>query len=154
MSELACVFDVGTTGARTIIFDINGKLIAKSYQEYSIQPQPEGISEQDPLIWWNAVKKTCNNVVRKINVNDIIGIAASFQRQTVTFLDNKGEVLHPALTWMDGREESSTKDWGKGEGLRRAIPKTLWLKKNKPVIFKKVSKISSRLAPASRAWMM
>ena len=142
MSKLACVFDVGTTGARTIIFDINGKLIAKSYQEYSIQPQPEGISEQDPLIWWNAVKKTCNNVVRKINVNDIIGIAASFQRQTVTFLDNKGEVLHPALTWMDGREETNTRDWFKEDGTRRTIPKVLWIKKNKPEVFKKLSKIA------------
>ncbi len=57
MNELACVFDVGTTGARTIIFDINGKLIAKSYEEYIIPKQPYGISEQDPLIWWKAIKK-------------------------------------------------------------------------------------------------
>ena len=110
MSDLACVFDVGTTGARTFIFDINGKPIAKSYEEYTIPKQPYGISEQDPSIWWNAIKKTCNDLVKKININDIIGIAASFQRQTVTFLDNKGSVLHPALTWMDGREETSAKD--------------------------------------------
>ncbi|MHA2038423.1 MAG: FGGY family carbohydrate kinase [Promethearchaeota archaeon] len=63
MSELACVFDVGTTGARTIIIDINGKPIAKSYEEYTIPKQPYGISEQDPLIWWKAVIKTCNAVV-------------------------------------------------------------------------------------------
>ena len=50
MSELACVFDVGTTGARTFIFDINGKLVAKSYEEYTISKQPKGISEQNPLI--------------------------------------------------------------------------------------------------------
>ncbi len=142
MSELACVFDVGTTGARTIIFDVNGKLIAKSYVEYVIPKQPYGISEQDPLIWWNAVIKTCNDVVKKININDIIGIAASFQRQTVTFLDKIGEVLHPALTWMDGREETSTKDWFKEEGTRRTIPKVLWIKKNKPEVFNKLSKIA------------
>ncbi len=142
MSELACVFDVGTTGARTFIFDVNGKLIAKSYEEYTIPKQPKGISEQDPLIWWNAIRKTCNDVVKKININDIIGIGAAFQRQTVTFLDNKGIVLHPALTWMDGREETSAKDWFKEEGTRRTIPKTLWIKKNKPEVFKKISKIS------------
>ena len=129
MNELACVFDVGTTGARTFIIDINGKLIAKSYEEYTIPKQTKGISEQDPLIWWNAVKRTCNEVVKKININDIIGIAASFQRQTVTFLDNKGIILHPALTWMDGREENSAKDWLSEEGVRRTIPKVLWIKK-------------------------
>jgi len=142
MSDLACVFDVGTTGARTFIFDINGKLIAKSYEEYTIPKQPKGLSEQDPLIWWNAIKKTCNDVVKKININDIIGIGASFQRQTVTFLDNKGFELHPALTLMDGREETSAKDWFKEEGTRRTIPKILWIKKNKPEVFKKISKIS------------
>ncbi len=142
MSELACVFDVGTTGARTIIFDINGKLIAKSYEEYTIPKQPYGISEQDPLIWWNTVKRTCKNVVKKVNINDIIGIAVSHQRQTVTFLDREGKVLHPALTWMDGREENSAKDWLSDEGMRRTVPKILWIKKNKPEIFKKVSKIA------------
>ncbi len=142
MSELACVFDVGTTGARTFIFDIKGKLIAESCEEYTITKQPKGISEQDPLIWWNAIKRTCNDVVKKININDIIGIAASFQRQTVTFLDNKGTVLHPALTWMDGREETSAKNWATEEGVRRTIPKILWIKKNKPDLFKKISKIS------------
>ncbi|MCK4285883.1 MAG: hypothetical protein KAX18_06755 [Candidatus Lokiarchaeota archaeon] len=142
MNELACVFDVGTTGARTFIIDINGKLIAKSYEEYTIPKQTKGISEQDPLIWWNAVKRTCNEVVKKININDIIGIAASFQRQTVTFLDNKGIILHPALTWMDGREENSAKDWLSEEGVRRTIPKVLWIKKNKPDLFQRISKIS------------
>jgi xylulokinase len=142
MSELACIFDVGTTGARTIIFDINGKLVAKSYEEYIIPKQPYGISEQDPLIWWRAVKKTCNDVAKKINIHDIIGIAASFQRQTVTFLDKMGTILHPALTWMDGREEVSSKDWFKEEGTRRTIPKVLWIKKNKPEVFKKISKIA------------
>ena len=141
MSDLACIFDVGTTGARTIIFDINGKLIAKSYEEYAIPKQPVGISEQDPLIWWNAIKKTCNDVVKKIDINSIIGIGASFMRQTVTYLDNKGNVLYPALTWMDEREETTTKNWTK-EDLRRTIPKVLWIKKNKPELFKKISKIS------------
>ncbi len=142
MNDLACIFDVGTTGARTIIFDINGKLIAKSYEEYFFPKQPIGISEQDPLTWWNAVKKTCNDVVKKININDIVGISVTNQRQTLTFLDSNGKVLHPAMTWMDGREESSTKDWNKGEGLRRAIPKTLWIKKNKPEIYNQISKIA------------
>jgi len=143
MSDLICVFDVGTTGARTIVFDINGKEIAKDYEEYHIPKLPVGISEQDPLIWWNAIKKTCNTVSQKINVNDIVGISAAFLRQTVTFLDDKGDVLHPALTWMDEREELSAKEWVEQEGaFRRAMPKILWIKKNKPEIFEKTSKIA------------
>ncbi|MHA1914693.1 MAG: FGGY-family carbohydrate kinase [Promethearchaeota archaeon] len=143
MSNLICVFDVGTTGARTIIFDINGRIMARDYEEYVIPKQPVGISEHDPLIWWNAIKKTCNTVSQKININDIIGISAAFLRQTVTFLDNKGNPLHPALTWLDEREEFSAKDWIEEEGaFRRAMPKILWIKKNKPDILEKTSKIA------------
>ncbi|MHA2181712.1 MAG: FGGY family carbohydrate kinase [Promethearchaeota archaeon] len=143
MSDLICVFDVGTTGARTVVFDINGKEIARDYKEYQISKQAVGISEHDPLIWWNAIKKTCKIVSQKVNVNDIVGISAAFLRQTVTFLDDKGDSLHPALTWMDEREESSAKEWVEQEGaFRRAMPKILWIKKNKPEIFEKTSKIA------------
>ena len=91
MSELLCVFDVGTTGARTIIFDINGKEIIRVYEEYPIEKQPVGISEQNPIMWWNTVKNTCNTAVKNINPDDIIGICASFQRATAGLIDKNGE---------------------------------------------------------------
>jgi len=141
MSEYICVFDVGTTGARTIIFDINGKVIARDYEEYPVIKQPVGIFEQDPIIWWNAVKNTCKNVMRTINPDDVIGISATFLRGTLTIIDKEGGVLHPALTWMDEREETTAKEWKKEVDLRRSIPKVLWLKNNKPDLFNKADKI-------------
>ncbi|MFX1572909.1 MAG: FGGY-family carbohydrate kinase [Promethearchaeota archaeon] len=143
MSDLICVFDVGTTGARTIIFDINGNEIAKDYEEYLVPKQPVGISEQDPLIWWNAIKKTCNNIAQKINVSDIVGISGAFLRETLSFLDNNGNPLHQALTWLDERNESSAKKWVDQEGgLRRALPKILWIKENKPNLYERIYKIA------------
>ncbi len=56
------VFDVGTTGTRTVVFDINGKEIIKVYEEYPETKQPVGVSEQDPNIWWNGIKNTCSIV--------------------------------------------------------------------------------------------
>jgi xylulokinase len=141
MSDLICIFDVGTTGARTIVFDINGKEVAKAYEEYPVEKQPIGISEQNPIIWWNAIRNTCNKVVRTINPEDIIGISATFLRGTVTIIDKNREVLHPALTWMDEREEHTALEWKKDVDLRRSIPKILWIKKNKPELFNRTNKI-------------
>ncbi|MFX0018939.1 MAG: FGGY-family carbohydrate kinase [Promethearchaeota archaeon] len=141
MSDYVCVFDVGTTGTRTIIFDMNGKVIVKAYEEYPIIKQPVGISEQDPGIWWNALKSTCNKAIKKVNPTDVIGISASFLRNTATVIDKDGNVLHPALTWMDEREETTAKEWQKETDLRRTIPKIQWIKKNRPVIFSKAAKI-------------
>ncbi|MFW9950809.1 MAG: FGGY-family carbohydrate kinase [Candidatus Thorarchaeota archaeon] len=141
MSDLICIFDVGTTGTRTTIFDITGKEIARAYEEYPVVKQPSGISEQDPQIWWNAIKNTCNKVLKNINPNDVIGISASFLRGTTTMVDKQGNVLYPALTWMDERGESSALEWQKETDLRRIIPKLLWIKKNKPDLFNKAAKI-------------
>jgi xylulokinase len=145
MSDLICVFDVGTTGTRTMIFDINGKEIARAYEEYPVVEQPIGVSEQDPIIWWNAVKSTCNKIVKSgvIDPNNIIGISAAFQRATTTIIDINGEVLYPALTWMDEREETNFKGFLEEGGLRRAIPKILWLKNNESELFNKTFKIIS-----------
>jgi xylulokinase len=139
MSELLCVFDVGTTGSRTIIFDINGKEIVRAYEEYPIEKQPVGISEQNPIIWWNAVKNTCNIAIKKVNLDDIIGICASFQRATAGLIDKNGDVLHPALTWMDEREVIDASIYH--EELRRTLPKISWLKNNKPDLYNQAFKI-------------
>jgi xylulokinase len=145
MSDLICVFDVGTTGTRTMIFDINGKEIARAYEEYPVVEQPIGISEQDPITWWNAVKSTCNKIIKSgvIDPNDIIGISAAFQRATTTIIDVNGEILHPALTWMDEREVTDFKGFQEEGGLRRAIPKILWLRNNKSELYNKIAKIIS-----------
>ena len=137
------VFDVGTTGTRTVVFDINGKEIIKVYEEYPETKQPVGVSEQDPNIWWNAIKNTCSIVTKKVNPEDIIGISASFARATVTIISESGKILHPALTWMDGRELTDAKGFNEELAWRNSIPKLLWLKKNKPDLFAKASKIIS-----------
>jgi xylulokinase len=143
MTETVLVFDVGTTGARTAVFDGQGKEIIKSYQEYKIERQPPGISEHNPEIWWDAVKNTCNQISKKVNLDDLIGISFSFHRATTTIIDKDGNILHPALTWMDEREVADLKAFQGEAGLRRAIPKILWIKNNHPDLFEKATKIIS-----------
>lgn len=137
MSDLLCVFDVGTTGSRTIIFDVNGKEITRAYDEYPIVKQPVGVSEQDPKIWWKSIKNTCNQAVKKVDRNDIIGICAGILRGASVIIDKNREVLHPSILTMDERGFDPQEE----EGLRLAIPKILWLKNEKPDLFSKVYKI-------------
>ena len=137
MSDLLIVFDVGTTGSRTIIIDINGKEIVRAYEEYPVVKQPFGIAEQDPHMWWNAAKNTCKQVVKKVNVDDIVGITGGILKVNATIIDKNGEILYPAMLAMDERGM----DFQAEEGLRLSIPKMLWLKNKKPDIFNKVYKI-------------
>jgi len=132
-----CVFDVGTTGARTIIFDLNGKEIARAYEEYPVIKQPVGISEQDPEVWWNGVKNTCNRVVKKVDVNNIIGVSAGILRINCTIIDKGGRALYPAIIAMDERGV----DFDQEDGLRLSLPKILWIKQERPELFNEVHKI-------------
>ncbi|MHA1649829.1 MAG: FGGY-family carbohydrate kinase [Candidatus Helarchaeota archaeon] len=145
MSNTLLVFDIGTTGARTILYNAEGREILKFYEEYPIERQPPGISEQDPVLWWNAIRNTCKKVVKNKSINpaDIIGISAAFHRATTTIIDKKGNILHPALTWMDEREVTDIKIFQEEGALRRAIPKILWIKNNHPNLFNKAYKIIS-----------
>ena len=127
------VFDVGTTGSRTIVIDVNGKEIARAYEEYPVVKQPVGIAEQDPNLWWNATKNTCKEVAKKINVDDVIGVIGGFMRGNATIIDKNGEILFPCMLAMDERGL----DFQAEEGLRLTIPKMLWLKHEKPEIFNK-----------------
>ena len=88
-------------------------------------------------MWWNVTKNTCNQVVKKVNVNDVIGISGGILRGSATIIDKNGEILHPAMLAMDERGM----DFQAEEGLRLSIPKMLWLKNEKPDIFNKVYKI-------------
>ncbi len=143
MSDLLLVFDVGTTGARSVLFNTEGKEVHKSYEEYPLERQPPGISEQNPIIWWNGIKNTCKEVLKKINPDDIIGICAAFHRATTTIIDKDYQILHPALTWMDEREVTDLTAFRGEAGLRRSLPKILWIKNNRPELFNKAWKIIS-----------
>jgi len=132
MANNLLVFDVGTTGARTILYDMEGKEIFKSYEEYRA-----GIIEQDPQIWWNAIKQTCNQVAKNLDPTDVLGICATFQRSTTTLVDKAGNVLHPALTWLSEKEITDVKDF------RMVIPKIRWIQTNRPKIFENAYKIVS-----------
>lgn len=152
MSEKICVFDVGTTGTRSVVFDLNGKEIAKAYEEYVIPSQPVGISEQNPQVWWNAIRNTTNKIVKsgKFNPDDIVGISGSFARGTTALINKNRETLHPALTWLDERELTDAKGFNEELTWRNSIPKLLWLKNNKPDLFSKTFKI---VCPDSYTYM-
>ena len=60
--------DVGTTGAKTILINEQGNLIASSLEEYSLHtPRPKW-AEQDPADWWQATVNSIKNVLSESKV--------------------------------------------------------------------------------------
>ena len=43
--------DIGTSGTKTVLFDLNGNALASDTQEYPLYQPQNGWAEQDPLDW-------------------------------------------------------------------------------------------------------
>jgi len=136
------IFDIGTTAAKTIVFDAGGFILGKAYQEYPTQTPSPGIVEQNPEDWWMAIKTSAKKAVdlSRIDPKAVAGIGVITQRATVTPVDKNAEVLYPAMTWMDARSSPSADALSEQYPQRGEIFKILWLKDNLPNVFEKAHK--------------
>jgi D-xylulose kinase len=147
--------DLGTTGCRTFIFDLSGTKIASDYQEWeSYYPSPSFV-EQDANVWWNSIKITIENAIKKsgIDKTDIVSLSVTNQRETIVPVDNLGNPLHNALVWQDRRTIKQV-DYIKSKvGVDKiykttgltidpyfSATKILWFKDKKPQIYQKTHK--------------
>jgi sugar (pentulose or hexulose) kinase len=149
--ENILAIDNGTQSVRALLFDLRGNLIAKSRvviePYYSTSPS---LAEQDPLIFWKAVCRACNELWQMPNVkkDSIAGVSLTTQRSTVINVDSKGNPLRPAIVWLDQRRTEGLKPvsglWGLGfklTGMSKTVAylqaeaESNWLQTHQPEIW-------------------
>ncbi|MGQ4872648.1 MAG: FGGY-family carbohydrate kinase [Promethearchaeia archaeon] len=147
--------DLGTTGCRTFIFDLAGSIIASDYKEWhSFYPKPSYV-EQDANDWWNSIKITMENAIKKsgIDKSEIVSLSVTNQRETIVPVDKEGNPLHNALVWQDRRTTDQVAFIKNKIGIDKiyqttgltidpyfSATKILWFKDNKPHIYEKTHK--------------
>ena len=97
--------DIGTSGTKTLITDVEGNIVASVVEEYPLDTPKPGWAEQDPAHWWRATVETTRRVIEKAGINaaDIKGVGLSGQMHGSVFLDSSYEVIRPAILWCDQR---------------------------------------------------
>jgi len=104
--------DAGTTGLKSLAFDLDGNLIAKAYREYPLRhPRPDW-AEQDPEEWWEALVGTLQEILVRgqISPTRVAGISISSQGSTVVAMGPEGRLLRPAISWLDKRASDLPRD--------------------------------------------
>ena len=150
MDKLLLGIDVGTTGAKAALFDIEGNLQAVGQAEYPLRHLHPGWAEQDPEDWWKAACVAIRQALKGIpeGPQRVAGVAVSSPAPTMLPLDRYGKPVRPALIWMDRRAEAEAVQLKEhlGEALietvtgNRADPfyvaaKILWFKTHEPEEF-------------------
>ena len=73
--------DIGTSGTKTIMMDLNGQLISKDLEEYGVLTPHPLWAEQWPDVWLDATKTSIRKCVEKagVPVSDIAGIDSAMK---------------------------------------------------------------------------
>jgi sugar (pentulose or hexulose) kinase len=112
--------DNGTQSVRALLFDLQGRLVAKS--RVVIEPyfsQQPGWAEQHSTYFWESLCRACQKLWEHAEVSKeaIKGVALTTQRATVVNVDQEGKPLRPAIVWLDQRRTEGLKPVGGLWGL-------------------------------------
>jgi sugar (pentulose or hexulose) kinase len=135
--DLILAIDNGTQSVRTLLFDLQGNLLAKA--RIPIEPyfsSAPGLAEQHPQVFWEAVCQACRKLIGMLDAGEVPGVsmervagaALTTQRSTVINLDRDCQPLRPAILWLDQRRTEGSPPvgglWGLAfrlSGMRRTV---------------------------------
>jgi glycerol kinase len=149
MGEFVGALDQGTTSTRFIVFDHDGREIARSQHEHSqLFPRP-GWVEHDPIEIVDMARRALGDALAEANLTlaDIAAIGIANQRETTVVWDPRsGAPYANAVVWQDTRTDELIDRLDRDDGdliLRRAglVPATYfsgakltWLLENAPTL--------------------
>ncbi|MFW9794073.1 MAG: FGGY-family carbohydrate kinase [Candidatus Thorarchaeota archaeon] len=140
--RLFAIFDIGTTGTRSVIVDEEGREISKAYEEYPSKPSNLGTHEQLADTFWRTSANTMQRALSgsKHGSEAIEGIVVTTTRDSITPIDKEGNPLAPTVTWVDSRSTAKSKELAEHIGPRNSLKKMMWFLENKPDLFNKAYK--------------
>lgn len=105
MAQYIVGVDAGTTGLKTMIFELNGTPLSHAYRSYPCTFPNAGWVEQDPWDLWNALCETGKEAIAKsgIDPREIGSIAISSQRGTFFAIDKDWNPIEDSIVWSDVR---------------------------------------------------
>ncbi len=148
--------DIGTSGAKALVCDETGAVLATATGEYPLsQPRPLW-SEQDPADWWRGAREALGAALAKSGVDraQIAGLGLTGQMHGATFLDAADQVIRPAMLWNDQRTAAACEEITRLVGEMQLIsltgnpaltgfqaPKIVWLRHAEPEHYARLARV-------------
>lgn len=154
VKEYVMGIDLGTSSVKAVFMDRLGHIAATSSYPYEVEVPYPAYAQQNPEEWWNAARKAIQSAMQKAGIcgKQIKGIGFSGQMHGLVALDKKGNVLFPAIIWMDQRTKKEASEihqivheMGLDEELMNQpvagmlVCSLLWVKRNRPELYNKIA---------------
>jgi xylulokinase len=158
MSNKIISFDLGTSGNKASLYDVDGNCLATAFVPYDTYYPQVGWHEQRPSDWWDAVVESTKRLLHTSGEDNknIKGLAISGHSLGAVPIDKNGKLLRTATPiWSDIRAQKEVADFFKrvdpdiwyqttGNGFPAAcytIFKMMWYRNHEPEMFDQVDKI-------------
>ncbi|MCX7841991.1 MAG: FGGY family carbohydrate kinase [Clostridia bacterium] len=145
--------DVGTTGTKAVVFDLEGNIKGYGFQEYDVICEKPGWAEQDPEKVWQLTRLVIRQAVAESGIKDIKALSLSVQGDAIIPVDRDKKPLHNTLLGMDYRSAKQAQECARIFGDRQlfdttgmrphpmnSLTKILWFMENTPEIFSRTYK--------------
>ncbi len=146
--------DLGTSAVKLLLMAADGRIERVVSKEYPLYFPHPGWSEQKPQDWWDAVVEGLRELAADCDKTQVAGVSFGGQMHGLVILDEKEEVIRPAILWNDGRTAKETEYLNETIGKEKlskytaniafagfTAPKILWVKEKEPENFARIRKI-------------
>ncbi len=146
--------DLGTSAVKLLLMDETGAIKNMVSKEYPLSFPNPGWSEQNPEDWYEKTMEGLKELVADFEKDKIAGISFGGQMHGLVTLDEKDQVIRPAILWNDSRSTKETNYFNEVVGKETlsnytaniaftgfTAPKILWMKENEHEKFAKIKKI-------------
>lgn len=146
--------DVSTTGAKALLVDGAGVVVATATTPLTLQTPRPLWSEQDPHAWWAGTANSIREALASARASgaDVVAVGLTGQMHGLVLLDGERRVLRPAILWNDQRTGAECNEIRERVGGKAALvhetgndaltgftaPKILWVRNHEPAVFAKV----------------
>jgi xylulokinase len=114
--------DLGTSRVKVLLVNEGGEILGNGEQDYPfLTPQP-GWVEQDPEQWWSAAAAAVRQALGALDdKGTIAAIGLSGQMHGTVLLDERNNLLGPAVIWPDQRSSGQVEEMSQLIGRERLI---------------------------------
>lgn len=144
--------EVGLDAARAVAIDGSGAVMASAEEAYPLDRPRPGWMEQDPADWWGASKNVMSRLMAGAR-GEPIALGVTGQMRGSVFLDDRGNVVRPAILGGDQRAASQAAQIAERLDSRvlditgnQALsgfqaPAILWLRDVEPVQYRHTARV-------------